>query len=122
MNALLWTLQLLLAAHTLLGAVWKFSNPEQAAGALQALPHAVWLLLAVVEIAAAFGLAGPLLRKSWGRLVAPSALFITAEMLLFCAVHFLRGDGTLGSPAYWLVVAAIGGFIAYGRARLKPLA
>ncbi len=121
MNALLWTLQLLLAAHTLLGAVWKFSNPEQAAGSLQALPHAVWLALAVVEIAAAFGLAGPLLRKHWGRLIPPSALFIAAEMLVFCAVHFLSGDRSLGSPLYWLVVAALGGFIAYGRTKLKPL-
>jgi len=33
MNILLWTFQVLLALHTAIGAVWKFSNSEQAAQA-----------------------------------------------------------------------------------------
>lgn len=42
MNILLWVLQILLALHTVIGAVWKFSNSEQTVRSLNAIPHGVW--------------------------------------------------------------------------------
>ena len=42
-NVVLWILQVLLALHTAMGAVWKFSNSEQTVPSLQAIPHGAWL-------------------------------------------------------------------------------
>lgn len=122
MNILLWVLQVLLALHTAMGAVWKFSNSEQAAS-LQALPHAVWLGLGVLELACVVGLLLPALNRSLGRRTAPiAASFVVAEMLLFTAVHFASGATDHGQVIYWLVVAAICAFVAWGRFVLEPFA
>lgn len=120
MNIVLWILQVLLALHTAMGAVWKFSNSEQTAS-LQALPHAVWLGLSVLELACVVGLLLPAVNTTWGRKTAPSAAaFIAAEMLLFSAVHFASGATDHGQVIYWMVVAALCAFLAWGRVWLKP--
>ncbi len=48
MNILLWVLQVLLAFHTAMGAMWKFSNSEQSAPSLYMIPLGVWLAMSVV--------------------------------------------------------------------------
>lgn len=55
-----------------------------------------------------------------GILVPIAAAFIVVEMLLFCGVHIYSGDANYGPMIYWLVVAAISAFIAYGRILLWP--
>ncbi len=120
MNLLLWILQGLLALHTLMGAVWKFSNSAQSVGSLKAIPHGVWLALSVIEIACAVCLVLPAVKKSLGILAPIAALVIAAEMLLFVAVHLGSGADKHGELGYWLVVAAFCAFVAYGRLVLKP--
>jgi hypothetical protein len=121
MNILLWTLQILLALHTIMGAIWKYSNSEQSVASLKAIPHGLWLGLGIVELACAAGLVLPLLVKSMGGLAPIAALVIAAEMALFCVVHLISGDPNRGQLVYWLVVAAVCAFIAYGRFMVKPL-
>lgn len=121
MNMLLWILQILLALHTLMGAIWKFTYSEQAVDGLKAIPHGAWLALSIVEIACAIALVLPLFLKSKGILAPLAALVIAAEMLLYCAVHLSSGTPNVGHLAYWLIVAALCGFIAYGRFALKPI-
>lgn len=121
MNIALWILQILLALHTAVGAVWKLSNSEQAVPSLSALPHGVWLGMSGVELLCALGLILPLLYRPAAPLIPLAALLIAAEMLLFCALHLASGDGTYGPMIYWLVVAAVCAAIAYGRFVLKPL-
>lgn len=120
MNILLWILQVLLAFHTAIGAVWKFSNSEQTVPALSAIPHGVWLGLSGVELLCAVGLVLPAFYRPLGRATPIAALVIAVEMLLFTALFFLSGGANYGHVGYWLVVAAICGFIAYGRLKLKP--
>jgi hypothetical protein len=120
MNVLLWVLQVLLAAHTLMGALWKFSNTEQNASSLGALPHALWVGLTVPELAAAVVLVLPLGLKRVGPWVPFAAAFVAAEMLTFCAFHFASGDANHGPAIYWLVVAAWSAFVAVGRLKLAP--
>jgi hypothetical protein len=120
MNVLLWVLQVLLAVHTAVGAVWKYSNAEQAVPSLSAIPHGVWLGLGVVELLCAVGLIAPALTRSLGTLAPVAASLVAAEMLFFCAVHLRSGATDHGPLVYWLVVAAIGVFIAWGRFSLKP--
>lgn len=120
MNAVLWILQVLLALHTALGAVWKLSNSEQAVGSLKALPHGAWVALIGLELLASAGLVLPALAKRLGWLAPMAALVVAAEMLLFAGVHLASGDPHHGELLYWLVVTAFCAFIAAGRLALKP--
>lgn len=121
MNIILCTLQILLALHTAVGAVWKFSNPAQAVPSLAAIPAGAWLALSIVELLCSVALVVPFLNKSWSPLVPFAATCIAVEMLLFCGVHLFSGDPQHGHLVYWLVVAAVCGFAAYGRYALKPV-
>jgi len=121
MNILLWVLQILLALHTVIGAVWKFSNSEQTVPSLNAIPHGVWLAMSVLELLCSLGLVLPALNKSLAILAPIAALCIAAEMLLFSGLHVHSGDSKYGPMVYWLSVAALGALIAYGRFVLKPV-
>jgi len=121
MNIALWILQALLALHTLVGAIWKFSNSEQTVGPLAGIPHGIWQALSIVEIIAAIGLVLPVINKRFGRYVPLAALFVTAEMIFFSIVLLASGATDYNPMYYWLVVAAICIFIAYGRMRLNPI-
>ena len=66
MNILLWVLQILLALHTVMGAVWKFSNSaEQTVPSLKAIPHGVWLAMSVFELLCSLGLILPAFIVPW---------------------------------------------------------
>ena len=120
MNILLWVLQILLALHTIMGAAWKFSNSEQTVPSLKAIPHRAWLAMSVFELLCSLALILPALNKPLAILAPIAAACIAAEMLLFCGVHIYAGYAEYGPMIYWLVVAAICAFIAYGRFVLKP--
>jgi hypothetical protein len=121
MNILLWVLQILLALHTIIGAVWKFSHSaEQTMPSLKAIPHGVWLAMSVFELLCSLGLILPAFYRPLAILAPIAAACIAAEMLVFCGLHFYSGDANYGPMIYWLVVAVICAFIAYGRFVLKP--
>lgn len=122
MNIFLWILQVLLALHTIMGAVWKFSHSaEQTMPSLEAIPTGAWQALAGLELICALCLILPAFYKPLTLLVPIAAICIAIEMLLFCVLHVASGDKTFSSIIYWLVVAAICAFIAYGRFVLRPL-
>jgi hypothetical protein len=121
MNILLWVLQILLAVHTAIGAFWKFSNSEQAVPSLSAIPHGAWLAISIVELACVVGLVIPLLHRPLAMLAPLAAIVIAAIMLLYCVLHLASGDPNHGQLIYWLVVAAVCAFIAYGRLVLRPI-
>jgi uncharacterized membrane protein len=115
MNLLLWILQFLVAVHTFIGAIWKFSNPEQTVPTLAAIPHGAWLAMGVFELLCAFCLILPAVLKSLAPLATVAAGCIAAEMLLFSALQISSGDHEYGHMVYWLVVAALCLFIGYMR-------
>ena len=122
MNILLWVLQVLLALHTFIGAIWKSANSEQSVVSLQALPHGMWITLIGVEMLCGLGLLLPAFFKKPVRgLVPAAASCIAAEMLLFCALQVSSAAHDYDHLIYWLVVAAVCAFIAYGRWVLRPL-
>ena len=120
MTIFLWVLQIVLSLHTVMGAVWKFSNSEQAVASLKGLPHGAWLAMSVLELVCALSLILPAFYKPVAILVPIAALCIAAEMFLFCAMHLASDEASHGQLIYWLVVAVICGFLAYGRLVLKP--
>ena len=115
MNILLWVLQVLLAVHTTIGALWKVSNSEQTVPSLSAIPHGVWLALIGFELILT-AVARPL------AILAPiAAACIAVEMLVFSGLHVFSGNENHSQMVYWLVVAAFCAFIVYGRLVLKPV-
>jgi len=105
-----------------MGAFWKFANSEQTVPSLKALPHGIWFSLSIIELLCSAALILPAINKSWGILAPIAATFIAAEMLLFCTIHLYSGETNHNEMVYWLVVAVVCGFIAYGRFVLKPFA
>lgn len=122
MNVLLWILQILLALHTAMGAVWKFSHSaEQTMPSLKKLAPPVWHAMGVVELLCSVCLVLPLLYKPAAVVAPVAAIVIGAEMLLFCGLNLQASDASRGPIAYWLVVAVLCTFIAWGRLGLRPL-
>ena len=122
MNIVLWVLQILLALHTFIGAVWKFSHTaEQTMPVLKVIPQRAWLTMSAVEILCSLCLVVPVLYKPWSMLVPIAAVCIAGEMLLFSGILLFSGESNYGPLVYWFVVAALCAFIAYGRFQLKPL-
>lgn len=121
MNITLWIFQVLLALHTIMGAIWKLSNPaEKAIPSLKAIPHSVWISMSVIEFVLSICLILPAFDKSLGMLVPIAAACIAAEMLLFCIVHLFSGEKNNSPIIYWSVVEAICVFIICGRFVLSP--
>ena len=120
MKILLAVLQVLLALHTAAGAMWKFSNSEQAVPALKAIPHGVWLGLSVVELLCSLALILSLVKKPLAILAPIAAACVALEMLVFSGLLIRSGEADYGPMIYWLVVAAISAFLAYGRLVRRP--
>jgi hypothetical protein len=120
-NVLLWILQVLLALHTAVGAVWKWTNPAKTMPSLGAIPHGVWLGMSVLELLCVVALIVPAFSKRLAILAPIAAALVAAEMLFFSGVHLASGSTSIGPLIYWLVVAAICAFIVYGRLVLKPI-
>ena len=121
MNILLWILQILLALHTFMGAIWKFSNSAQTVPSLEVIPHSIWVTMSILELVCAVALVLPAVFKKLGFIVPIAATFITLEMLLFCGLFIFSDGNDFGHLIYWLLVAVICTFIAYGRFVLNPL-
>jgi hypothetical protein len=120
-NVLLSILEVLLALHTAVGAVWKWSNSERTMPSLGAIPHGVWLSMSVLELLCAVALIVPLFERRTAILAPVAATFVAAEMLFFSGVHLASGSTSVGPVIYWLTVAAISAFIVYGRLVLRPI-
>lgn len=121
MNVLFWALQVLLALHTAVGAIWKFSNSEGTVPSLQAIPHGAWLAMSVLELACSLGLILPAFDKRLGVLAPVAAVCIAAEMLFFSGLELSSSNADYGHVVYWLVVVAVCCVIVYGRFVLVPL-
>lgn len=121
MNITLWILQILLALHTVIGAVWKFSNSaKQTAPSLKKIPNGLWKGLAFIEFLCAFALILPLFSEILPQLASVAAVVIAVEMLLFSGIHISSKEKENSQLIYWLVVAAVCAFIAFGRWVLNP--
>jgi xanthine/uracil/vitamin C permease (AzgA family) len=121
MNVFLGALQIVLALHTAVGAIWKTSESERTVPSLGAIPHGVWTSLAGLEVLCAIALIVPLFDKRAGILAPIAAALVVAEMLYFSGVDLTSGSPNIGEVIYWLVVAAVSAFVVYGRLVLKPI-
>lgn len=122
MNILLWVLQVL--AALLFGAsgvmkVFFFDTVSKDDRSFEALPREVWMALGVLELVCTVGLIVPAALRWKPKLTVIAAALLALETLVFIGVHAKFGDLPimLVSGALGLVMA----FIAYGRAKLRPI-
>jgi uncharacterized membrane protein YphA (DoxX/SURF4 family) len=122
MNILLWILQSLTALVYGASGVMKvflFDEVSKDVPSFGALPREVWMALGVVELVCVVGLLLPSLLRWKPRLTVFAAWVLAAEALVFVWVHLQYNEpGTLVMSA---VLGLLMGFIAYGRARLRPI-
>lgn len=121
MNALLWILQVLLAAAFLAhGLLLLMPPPDIAAQLLMSLPRWFWLFLGVAEIAAAIGLTLPGLTRVMPFLVSWAAVGIMIVMVSATGYHLVRGENSSAAVTFILLIMAT--FVAYKRGRVLSIA
>jgi putative oxidoreductase len=122
-NITLWVLQVLLAAFFVMAGLPKLATPiAQLATQLPwviDVPALLVRFIGVAEIAGALGLILPSLFRVRPSLTSLAALGLVAVMLLAAVFHLTRGE-TMMLP-FNLIVAAVLGFVAWGRARKAPI-
>ena len=115
MNIVLWALQILLALHTAMGAIWKFSNSDKVVPSLRGISRGAWLVISAIELLLSLALVCTAV-PSLAVLAPIAAACVAVEMLFFIGLHLHKGFGKVRGPMiYWLVVAVLAGFIVYGR-------
>lgn len=116
-NILLWILQALLAATLLWAAFMKLSKSPQELAAMwpwagEVSPTLV-KLTGITDLLGGLGLVLPALLRVKPVLTPIAALGIVALMICASVFHIMRGEAS--QIGFNVVVAAIAGFIAWGR-------
>jgi putative oxidoreductase len=122
MNKLLWVLQILMGVYFIAIGVMHFIVPPGLPAPLSwmyDLSPALHAISGTAEILGGLGLILPGLTKIQTRLTPLAGLGLALVMILAAVFHLTRGE--MQNIVSNLVVAAVVGFIAYGRWRLKPL-
>ena len=122
MNVLLWILQVLLAIYFLFVGVMHFIIPPglpAPMGWMYELSTPLHIVSGSAEILGALGLVLPSATRIRPSLTVFAALGLAAVMLLAAVFHVTRGE--FQNIPMNLLIAAVLGFIAYGRARLAPI-
>ena len=122
MNILLWILQVL--AALLYGAsgvmkVFMFDEISADVQSFGALPREAWMALGILELVCAIGLIVPAAFHWKPVLTVVAATVLAIESLVFIWVHVQYRE--IPPIILCSVLGLLMAFIAYGRARLKPL-
>lgn len=120
MNALLWVVQLLLAAAFLAHGGLLLSPPPDVAVQMDAtLPRWFQLFLGVAEVLAAVGITVPGIARIQPWLVPAAAVGIMIVMVSATALHVVRGEVSAAITTFVLLMMAT--FVAWGRGRVMPI-
>lgn len=125
MNILLWVVQILLAVFCVMGAMWRFTNREQAKNipSLKALSLGMFYFIGICEIVCGLGLVLPGLLALDPTYTATAALCLAVEQLALTILHakFFGFKVRAANPAVWTFAFFVfAAFVAYGRAELSP--
>lgn len=122
MNIILWVLQIVFGLFFLFIGVQHFLLPPNLPamlGWMYELPPGLHTISGILEILGGLGLILPGLFRIQTRLTPLAALGLVFVMLGAAVWHITRGEGQ--NVVQNLVVAALLGFVAYGRWKLHPL-
>jgi len=120
MNALLWVLQVLLAAAFLAHGLLFLLPPASMVEQMNAsLPRAFQLFIGVAEVLAALGLTLPGVTRIQPWLVSCAAGGLMIVMVSATMFHIARGE--VSSAVTTAVLLLIATFVAYMRWRVLPI-
>jgi uncharacterized membrane protein YphA (DoxX/SURF4 family) len=121
MNAMLWILQVVLAAAFLAhGLMFLFPPADLVAVMNASLSKPLRYFLGVAEVAAAFGLVVPGLTRIQPWLVAAAAAGLVPIMIGATVLHVVRGE--YGSAVTTTVLLLLVALVAWMRSRVHPIA
>lgn len=123
MNIGLWIVQGLLALLCLSGGWFKFSSFAELAKQFPALSGGGWRAVGVLEMVLGVLLILPAATK-WLPVLTPIAAAVLAVEALALAALYASGSLQINAqnPLVWAVVmAALAGFVAFGRWSLSPV-
>lgn len=123
MNAVLWTLQILLAVVYVAGGAYKTFMFDELAGTMSSLPRGGWRALGLIEIAGGLLLVAPAATGWMPQLTPLAAIALTLETLLLAAFYARYSLAvTAANPLVWAVVMGLlVAVVAWGRyAPLRP--
>lgn len=122
MNIFLWVLQVLFGVFFLFNGIEHFTLPPDLPAQMAwmyDLPSGLHLFSGTAEILGGLGLILPGLTRIQTRLTPLAALGLAIVMVGAAAWHITRGE--FPNVIMNIVVAALMGFVAYGRWKLRPL-
>jgi uncharacterized membrane protein YphA (DoxX/SURF4 family) len=117
-NALLWTIQGLLAALFLFAGGMKLVVPIEALTAQSHMPGLFIRFIGVAEVLGALGLILPGLVRIQQRLTPLAAAGLV--IIMIGATWVTVAGGTIATAAIPAVVGLLAAFVAYGRWQLAP--
>lgn len=124
MNIFLWVLQVLLALFFIMVGFTKGFSPlaEMVARVPWVADTPSWVprLAGISEILGGVGLILPAATKIKPMLTPLAAAMLGLVMFLAIIFHLVRGE--FGTLPINLIALVLAGFVAYGRARLSPIA
>jgi uncharacterized membrane protein YphA (DoxX/SURF4 family) len=121
MNAMLWILQVVLAAAFLAhGFMFLFPPADLVAVMNASLSKPLRYFLGVAEVAAAIGLVVPGLTRIQPWLVAAAAAGLVPIMIGATVLHVVRGE--YGSAVTTTVLLLLVALVAWMRSRVHPIA
>lgn len=122
MNILLWVIQVILALYFFITGLIHFGPPPglpEPMAWMYDLPAPLHYVSGAAEILAALGLVLPAATRIRPRLTPLAAMGLVVLMALAAVFHLVRAE--YPNIVMNLVLAALAGFVAYGRTRLSVI-
>jgi uncharacterized membrane protein YphA (DoxX/SURF4 family) len=122
MNVLLWVIQVVLAVYFFITGLIHFSPPPglpDPMAWMYDLSAPLHYVSGIAEILAAFGLILPAATRIQPRLTPLAAMGLVVIMVLAAVFHLARAE--YPNIIMNLFLAALAGFVAYGRTRLRVI-
>lgn len=119
MNAILWVLQILLAAAFFAHGMLFLTPPANMVEQLSIFPRAFQIFLGTAEVLAAIGLTLPGITRILPWLVPAAAAGLMIVMVCATILHITRNE--VGSAATTAILFALVTCVAYMRWKVRPI-
>ena len=117
MNAVLWTVQIVLALFFLAGGAYKMTNAGELSATMPALAPGLWRAIGAIEAVGGLLLVVPGLLSRWPALTPAAAALLVVESIALSA-FYASYSTTLAAanPLVWsLGLAVVTALVAFGR-------
>lgn len=117
MNALVWTLQIVLALFFLAGGAYKMTNAGELTATMPGMAPSLWRVVGAIEAIGGLLLVVPGLLSRWPHLTPAAAALLVVESIALSAFYASYSTTMAASnPLVWSVgLALVTALVAFGR-------